>query len=852
MQKLVFINGNGNQIDLTAGNFGITNWSGLSNTGLNIQTQQVPFEDGAVFLDALMEQREISVTVAIYDGNNLELRYQKKRELISALNPKLGEGTLIYTNDYLSRQIKAVPQIPLFENKNSNDAGTLKASVAFSCPSPYWEDLEEIEVNFNITQQPIIENNGDVPAQIKINFVPTSDDVTNPQLINTSTDKKIMYTGELSDILNIDTNIGQKKAMLKKQSLKYSNISTEIYDIDYGNGVYVAVGTSFIFYSHDGINFNVCEKDKDRYRYVKYIKELGLFLIYGGTHIFKSTNGIDWEIAYNNSQSLTFYKAIYFNNKVMVFGNKKTILTSSDCINWTVQEQDLTSTEIYYDADIYQGELFVIKGIGSTRYLYKSSDGINFSSLSQLQRAYNNLSCSDTDETIFVYYSNNDYPVKSTDGGYSWTESYPSTTFLHKIFYSKVFKKFFAISAYGQIKYYDLQNDIWRSLDSHLPMTNDNFSLNAICDSDYLHSITIMGRNNVLLTTYNGIDFVDDSKINGPFYSLSYSDDKNTFCIGAENRIYFSKDLYNFELVKLYEPSQSYYYYSIATLYSSKQKCFIVAVEYMYGIHNERNFLAVSEDGFNWSEITLPFTNEIFTIVYNPYLDLYFIGGRNFLYKSSDLYNWTEVQLPTYSEGFEIRAIAFSEEETIFAGYFSGYNIVIKTTDGINYSAINMPSYSNYIADIIYVDSLDLFCLVSYDVKIFLLQSDIVVRTTSLEGYGHAIVYSKEWSCFFVFGNNSDSTQFIKKSFNGIDFEDVNYNIALVEKSINANKEVCFLGGESIGKIVLETTQNVINKISEDSDIGLNLQVGKNKLMIVRSEGEFSCSISYRQKYIGV
>ena len=86
MQKLVFINGAGNQIDLTAGNFGITNWTGLSNTSLNIQTQQVPFEDGGVFLDALMEQREIEVTVAIYDGNNLELRYQKKRELISALN----------------------------------------------------------------------------------------------------------------------------------------------------------------------------------------------------------------------------------------------------------------------------------------------------------------------------------------------------------------------------------------------------------------------------------------------------------------------------------------------------------------------------------------------------------------------------------------------------------------------------------------------------------------------------------------------------------------------------------------------------------------------------------------------
>ena len=63
MQKLVFTNGGGQTIDLTSvlngGNFGITNWEGLSGVGLNIQVQQVPFQDGGVFLGALMEQREI-------------------------------------------------------------------------------------------------------------------------------------------------------------------------------------------------------------------------------------------------------------------------------------------------------------------------------------------------------------------------------------------------------------------------------------------------------------------------------------------------------------------------------------------------------------------------------------------------------------------------------------------------------------------------------------------------------------------------------------------------------------------------------------------------------------------------
>lgn len=215
MQKLVFINGSGTQIDLTANNFGITNWSGLSNTGLNIQTQQVPFEDGGVFLDALMEQREIEVTVAIYDGNNLALRYEKKRELISALNPKLGEGTLIYTNDFLSKQIRAVPQIPLFENKNSNDAGTLKASVAFSCPNPYWEDTEETEVTITETGV-IINNEGDVDANVRIEIIPNAiyghqtEPIINPRIYNGTTAQKIGIEDTTIDKIYINTNVGQK------------------------------------------------------------------------------------------------------------------------------------------------------------------------------------------------------------------------------------------------------------------------------------------------------------------------------------------------------------------------------------------------------------------------------------------------------------------------------------------------------------------------------------------------------------------------------------------------------------------------------------------------------------------
>ena len=86
------------------------------------------------------------------------------------MNPKLGEGTLIYTNNYISKQIKAVPQVPTFETHNSNDSGTPKAGVAWTCPSPYWEDLEETELIINAFSGAVVKNEGDVKLSPKVQF----------------------------------------------------------------------------------------------------------------------------------------------------------------------------------------------------------------------------------------------------------------------------------------------------------------------------------------------------------------------------------------------------------------------------------------------------------------------------------------------------------------------------------------------------------------------------------------------------------------------------------------------------------------------------------------------------------
>ena len=234
MQKLVWQNANGVELDLTSGNYGITEWEGFSNTSLNIQQQQVPFQDGGVFLDALIEQREFSVTLAMQDNNNLELRYQQRRELISALNPKLGEGYLIYTNDFISKRIKCVPQIPLFETHNSDTVGTPKASLSWTACSPYWEDLEETEVSISLGDTVTINNMGDVPAQMQIEV----ESSTSKDLTFTMGGKMLKIEGESTKDILIDTSIG-KKQMLER-NLKFNINKTPISNICVkGSDVYV-------------------------------------------------------------------------------------------------------------------------------------------------------------------------------------------------------------------------------------------------------------------------------------------------------------------------------------------------------------------------------------------------------------------------------------------------------------------------------------------------------------------------------------------------------------------------------------------------------------------------------------
>ena len=419
MQKLVWQNANGVELDLTSGNYGITEWEGFSNASLNIQSQQVPFQDGGVFLDALIEQRELSVTLAMQDNNNLELRYQQRRELISALNPKLGEGYLIYTNDYTSKRIKCVAQIPLFETHNSDTVGTPKASLSWTACEPYWEDLEEtvVEINENITTLTNIVNNGDIPVGMQIDII--NNQYNTKRIVVDKEGEKI----ELNSFyafpreIKIDTRTGKKsvtgKGLFSNEGqpytlsdTNYTSLARIIFDgeyyfsySDYYNEAEEKNYNAF-FISKDMITWTkqgndieylgIDELNLPKMIYNDFDKSIYLLLFpnSGVTRLLKTSDrGATWE----TTELAGSYRGLCLNRKT-----QEIVYTEWDCVYNPITQEVV---ELYYDDNTGNAGIKINRSSGAIIKIYEDF-GVDVEYI-ELDSKYNYIVYHGTGQNVF-------------------------------------------------------------------------------------------------------------------------------------------------------------------------------------------------------------------------------------------------------------------------------------------------------------------------------------------------------------------------------------------------------------------------------------------------------------------
>ena len=815
MQKLVWQNSNGDVIDLTSGHYGITNWEGFSNADLNIQSQQVPFQDGGVFLDALIDQRELAVTLAIYDGNNLENRYKYRRELIHALNPKLGEGYLIYTNDFISKRIKCVAQIPLFETHNSNDSGTPKASLAWTACEPYWEDVEETEVTFNETEQPTIENKGDIPAQLKINFL--TNNVTNPQITRVSDSKTIKYNGVLNTDLEINTEMGNKYAKTGKFDFDLENFGLDITNIIYveEKEMFIISFFSDLCWSKDGLKWDYCDvPSQTAIRDICYSENRKVFIAVGYEGlILTSLDGKEWQL--RNSGKTYNLGGVCYSAHLDTFiavgddnGDKGVIVKSSDCITWT--ETYYNDYNYFYDI-VYSEHFhkFIIVANPASDYdrILTSEDGITLNTSYQSEGFISQrLFYDDINNTCFCG------NIKSNDL-INWVIL--NVIISSNMVYSEVLKKYYSF----------VNNNVYISSDSNnwnSEVTNLNF--NKVAYSKVLGKFVGVQNYGVIRESYDGINWNKTKDgVRENLYKIAVANDKHIILINGNGIVLKTEDVKNYKTLSLSFTD---------IIYVSKYKRFFAVSGYS---------ISSSIDGENWITVSHITDKNLYCIIYEN--DKFIVGGNEIVITSVDGINWI---IASESIGVISKIIYGNNRYVAFDTRFNTFTKIYISTDCENWSEQNCIANDlayNNITKIFYKVGNEGIVSITNDLTywkpIESFTDNDIQHINYIKDYG-LLVACVASEIYYTY----DGINWIEKKV-GTRMQDITNCIFL-----NSLIMVGWYG--YIYNINELFNLNVIQNISPNSDMNFNLLVGLNQLRLNWDNGDFKCKIRFRQKYIGV
>lgn len=233
MEQFIYTNPVGNSITIDyRGDYLIDSYDGLTAADIEPITVKGYNQNGYTLSGLTYGARHINLNF-LMKARNIEGIYQKRRELASLFNPLLGEGTLTYTNDYISKSIQCVPTVlPTPVDK----MGLLMLmNVELTANNPFWFDNAEsaiildgfvggltFPIKFNDTVRfaekgTVAEINiiGDVPSPVRAEF---KNNATKPRLIlqNTGEFIEVNTTLDNGETMVITTDYGNKNVILNK------------------------------------------------------------------------------------------------------------------------------------------------------------------------------------------------------------------------------------------------------------------------------------------------------------------------------------------------------------------------------------------------------------------------------------------------------------------------------------------------------------------------------------------------------------------------------------------------------------------------------------------------------------
>ena len=823
MQKLVWQNANGEEIDLTKDPFGITKWEGFSNTGLNIQTQTVPFSDGAVFLDALLNQRELSVTLAINDENDLYKRYELKRKLIAGLNPKMGEGYLIYTNDYLSKRIKCVAQLPVFPTKNSDTKGTQKASLTWVACEPYWENVEETELLIPSNTSKVLELNSDVETNVTCIF---SNGGQNAVLqIN---DKKVNFTESNSCRLN--TNLGKKTFESTRLQLFLKNGSFNC--IKKFKGWYYLAGglthasqfsvtDSILIKSKDLVDFFIDELTNKDYTFqTNYItgmdfselSNVGIVTLdHDGYYVLNNNN--EWVLKDYPVGIYTVRGCVVIERQtplVIIAGDEGLFINSDETLDvWTRVNSDVS-----------------VNGIKKADFVCNGSNCIAMIETSSPNKCY---AVTETYEIIEIM-SQSQYLAFDYVNGYFYDffrsrrtsdfETWESVNIQNSSVYTVQILSLLFDDTEGVYYAIGFEGCFLKSYDGVLfqeiktyPHTRVNYNGYQIFHDKDNEDILIVGKMVGLESFYKGT-ILDK----GEEYTHILKNKKGILYI-QDNKAWFKSDV-------------------ITTLPISVNGA--TCSNELYVISDIQGQIYASEDGINWfSRGRVSSMNSVIKLLYNYETGFFGICGR-YCAVSNDLSDWTP-----FSGGTPVDMVCAGKYFLSLGS--AGQVFYIDDTLQVS-GPREIPSYQSTKG--IYYDDVNDIIVVTIENGIYILNGSNLLNwwiswvKIDLDFTIDSLIYSKENGIYIA-----TSEDYIKKSSDLRIWQILTVNYMGKMTKLYGIDDLMVLNMKyNSFNILYSVLENIINKIK--GDVGLKL--GSKNLIVYKNNVRSNLVLVFRQKYIGV
>lgn len=860
MQKLIWTNANGDSVDLTSGNFGITEWSGFSGTELNIQSQQVPFHDGSVYLDGLLSERELSVTLAMDAKNDLEKRYRLRRELIEILNPKLGEGYLIYRNDYTAKRIKCVPQIPLFDNCNSNDSGTPKASLAWTACDPYWEDLEETIIDLSNGVRTAVLNNGDVPIKIKLDVF--SSYCGNPEVINFTNNKKIKLNEYLRSSFSINTDFGKKDVLKENINIVTKKIGLHIYSIAYSETLnkYVAVGeTGLILVSSDGVNWDYRgnQVHAETLYEVCYIDGFGFIAVGSFCCIATSPTGENW--TYTNLQnrqgdflSITYRKGDVYNTYIAVGLNADSsslVYRSVDGINW-IKITVPTGDGLYSVA--YSESLNVFVAVGQSGTIMTSADdGTSWISRTSGVETRLRYVFYSTSLGKFIISLNYNYLLTSSDA-VNWESVSTNETILRMCEYRN--SLFLGFNGGSNVLISSNLTD-WEEVGAYEYVTSNFGDIKFFPQTGFVY---IVSENGIISRSNNGTNW---NILSGWGYPISRIDFKGVkkfngkiFCYGSYSTGSMQSPLSN-GLAVFSEQTGNWEGYSTGLLgvikdmeYIESLNRYIFVGDCMEGTYNPNSLTYCDNDDF-WHGQRTSITASLESIAFSKNLNLFVtVGESGTILTSSNGADWTSRTSGTTNN---LKKIIWIEDLSLFV-VVGDSGTILTSSDGVNWIVCET-GYTNNIDSVAYSKDMSQIVAISGAyAKVILSFTGENWSVREFQGTGGNLCKN----LYFV----DDLGLFIYVGYNRmlISSDAINWNPHITLKSdsvyYDESKDVLYTVGANgvFLNVHFDFSESLINLLSSDSDMTFELDKGENELVLSCERGSVFGKLRFRQKYIGV